>query len=518
MATLTYLGHASFLFETQQAAILIDPWLSPRGAFCGTWRQLPQNDHTLPWAKEKLKNKPTLIYITHEHEDHYDEETLEQLLPLCQGLVIPNYQSKFFEKTIQQNLDFPLTLLDENKTENFHDISYKIFIDESGINRDSAIFLKARDFSFLNLNDCKIYDRADWLSENCGNIDVLTVQFSGANMHPICYDMSEEEHLKISRQKKMRKFVAVNNFIRSINPKCYIPSAGPAVFSLPEHYDLNFQKDSIFPKWWEFSDYLKQRKNDVNFFPLDVLGSISKPNGDSLKVEKTAQEISREEVEEIIAYYRKVDQESPDKGTFSTSEVISFFENEMREKTAVLKDYPQLEMSSPIFFEITRTHEETLFYKIDAKTRSLEPTSRDDLTLPYYLHSTSIDALRNFMISGKGWGTYFLAFQFRGERRPDVYNSVIATFLVANNGEELDFGLKKLVEFRENEELITLTSSDRSKKISCRRYCPHQGADLKYAQFDGRYVHCPRHQWKFDCERGGVADNSGDTIEASYCP
>ena len=44
MTTLTYLGHACFLFETRAAACLIDPWLSPKGAFLGAWRQLPPND------------------------------------------------------------------------------------------------------------------------------------------------------------------------------------------------------------------------------------------------------------------------------------------------------------------------------------------------------------------------------------------------------------------------------------------------------------------------------------------
>ena len=39
---LTFLGHASFLFETENVAILSDPWFSQKGAFLGTWRQLPR--------------------------------------------------------------------------------------------------------------------------------------------------------------------------------------------------------------------------------------------------------------------------------------------------------------------------------------------------------------------------------------------------------------------------------------------------------------------------------------------
>ena len=38
---LTYMGHASFIFETNETALLMDPWYSAEGAFLGAWRQLP---------------------------------------------------------------------------------------------------------------------------------------------------------------------------------------------------------------------------------------------------------------------------------------------------------------------------------------------------------------------------------------------------------------------------------------------------------------------------------------------
>lgn len=59
-----------------------------------------------------------------------------------------------------------------------------------------------------------------------------------------------------------------------------------------------------------------------------------------------------------------------------------------------------------------------------------------------------------------------------------------------------------------------MLTADNGTSVSCKRFCPHQGADLKYAKFDGQYVVCPRHQWKFDCENGGKADNSADSINA----
>src|SRR4051812_21097031 len=102
--TLTYLGHAGFFFETEKAAVLIDPWLSRKGAFLGTWRQLPPNNHCLKWAIDKMKSKPTIVYVTHEHEDHYDEEALKQLLPHAQALTIAAFENTFLKKLIEKNL------------------------------------------------------------------------------------------------------------------------------------------------------------------------------------------------------------------------------------------------------------------------------------------------------------------------------------------------------------------------------------------------------------------------------
>src|SRR5690606_15844771 len=114
MTTLTYLGHASFFFETEKAACLIDPWFNPRGAFLGTWRQLPPNDHCLSWVLEKMKQKPVLVYVTHEHEDHYDEKTLHEILPHAAAFCVPDYENDFLKNLIARNLGVAPKLVAED--------------------------------------------------------------------------------------------------------------------------------------------------------------------------------------------------------------------------------------------------------------------------------------------------------------------------------------------------------------------------------------------------------------------
>ncbi|MDE1151580.1 MAG: MBL fold metallo-hydrolase [Micavibrio sp.] len=514
MTTLTYLGHACFLFETDAAAILIDPWLSPEGAFLGTWRQLPPNDHCLAFVEAKMKQKPVAIYVTHEHEDHYDEKTMRRLLPLAKALYIPDYENHFFKNLMVKNLGAAPQVLGEDAPEMFHDISFKIFIDESGINRDSAIFLKTPDLSFLDANDCKIFDRATFLLERCGPIDILSSQFSGANMHPICYDMPEESYREISRQKRMRKFVAVRNFIKDLKPRYYLPSAGPAVFPYPQHEALNFQEKNIFPKWWEFRDFLGG-KADVEFVPLDVLGTATGAAGQPPAFAGMAKEITDAEIMDIIHKYRALDAALPKAAKISEAAIFAFFGSEMNKKIEVLKSNPKVSIDCTLFIDIRKEDGTDTLYCLKPGTLQLEKADKSAIAPPYYLHTTSTAALEKFIQSGKGWGTYFLSFLFRGKRDPDVFDTALGTFFVANDAADLDYGLKKLVEFRDSDEYITLEAPDGKSSVSCRRFCPHQGADLTYANFDGKYVICPRHQWRFNCENGGKADNSNDTLDAT---
>ena len=40
---LKFLGHAGFLYETDNELLLMDPWMSDQGAFDSSWFQFPSN-------------------------------------------------------------------------------------------------------------------------------------------------------------------------------------------------------------------------------------------------------------------------------------------------------------------------------------------------------------------------------------------------------------------------------------------------------------------------------------------
>lgn len=72
---ITWLGQAGLLFETGGLTIIIDPYLSNscQKLNADSFRRVPVDERF-------LKLKPDVIICTHNHQDHYDEETLQYYL------------------------------------------------------------------------------------------------------------------------------------------------------------------------------------------------------------------------------------------------------------------------------------------------------------------------------------------------------------------------------------------------------------------------------------------------------
>ena len=61
---LKFLGHAGFMYETQNELILMDPWMSTEGAFDSSWYQNPPNhDFGATIRDEILSSLNQLTYL-----------------------------------------------------------------------------------------------------------------------------------------------------------------------------------------------------------------------------------------------------------------------------------------------------------------------------------------------------------------------------------------------------------------------------------------------------------------------
>lgn len=73
---LTWITQAGFLLEWDNFKVMIDPYLSDH---CGELN--PASKRRIPVDEKYLAIKPDVIITTHDHLDHFDEQTLDSVLP-----------------------------------------------------------------------------------------------------------------------------------------------------------------------------------------------------------------------------------------------------------------------------------------------------------------------------------------------------------------------------------------------------------------------------------------------------
>src|SRR5881398_1302039 len=124
----TFWGHNCFLIETESEALLIDPWLNDRGAFYGSWHQWPPNGHLRETVRQRCAGKALKIFISHEHQDHFDKASLRVFAehPDC-SVFIPAYRDKFLLDTLE-SMNLRTTELAEGEKIGAG-IQFQIFID-----------------------------------------------------------------------------------------------------------------------------------------------------------------------------------------------------------------------------------------------------------------------------------------------------------------------------------------------------------------------------------------------------
>jgi UDP-MurNAc hydroxylase len=203
---ITYIGHAGFMVDVGPEAILCDPWLSPAGAFAGSWFQWPANDHIEPDSLERA----THLYVSHHHRDHFDEWFLDG-------------RSRSFKERVQVVLArYPhgdlRGMMEDCGYAKIHEVHQgTVFTTDAGtelflqrelnpLHQDSSITIHADGITFTNSNDCKLIAPQEGdIVDRYGSVDALAMQFSGATFHPTSYEYPEDELLKICRFRRATK-------------------------------------------------------------------------------------------------------------------------------------------------------------------------------------------------------------------------------------------------------------------------------------------------------------------------
>jgi UDP-MurNAc hydroxylase len=506
----TFLGHAGFLVETADALLLADPWLSAGGAFDGAWFQYPCNHHLAPYVRERFAafEGECYVYVSHEHPDHYDRAFLATIASERVTLVIPHFTNDRMEReTRSAGFGRVLALRNNESVPLGAQAKLTLYVDDTELNRDSAILVRDRDGSFFNMNDCKLFDALPAIVEREGNPDVFTCQYSGAIWHPTCYEYDAERYAAISKKKYLAKFEAVARAIDLLRPKLYFPSAGPPCFLDPDLFALNEQETNIFPAAEKVLAYLERRlqKNPVPLFHAVPGDRIEISNGYVDAISLAEHVAAEERISYLRRYARQVGPVAADLRHADPQDVFARLRAEMDAKLERFRFAERIDV--PLYLQIAELPNRVL--RIDFQARAITEVA----SMPseqYYALAAPAWTFRRVLERKITWDEFGLGFRVRLRREPDVYQPFLYAFLILEI-DTIDLYCRRMEELEARGDRIVVESG--GKKYSILRYCPHMGADLTAAHVDDNGIlTCPRHRWQYDLTSGGVCTNNAASI------
>lgn len=509
---ITYLGHAGFCVETLNSLVIMDPWLSPTGAFDSAWFQFPRNHHLAAFIQEKLQstNKECFLYISHEHKDHFDPAFLNSLESRNFTLIVPKFQrTKLIRYLSDYRCKGMIQCLDNQRIP-IPGGSVTVYLDDSEMDRDSAILVQADGQAFFNINDCKIHDRLSEIKQMVGAIDVFTAQFSGAVWHPTCYDYPRKTYEAISSRKMISKFETVARAIDTLKPKTYLTSAGPACFLDPALIHLNFERMNIFPHAQKFIDYVQKRlKRSKTSCHEPMPGDVFDVN--QMKFVSLAKErVTEKNFEKYIMHYADMYEVyfKDRQYQYAKEELDELYERlreVLMEKLTLLTLRDRVKI--PLYFRLSDQPERML--RVDFVRAEIEYAT-DIPEGNYYSITAPSWEIARVLNHRLTWEDFTLTFRMRLNRDPDIYHVVIHGFLMME-AEDMNRFCAQVLRAETNQTRALFEVGGR--RYSIHRYCPHQGADLTQAWVqDGRFLTCPRHRWQFDLDNEGKCTTNNTSI------
>lgn len=512
---LTYLGHAGFLLETADAIVVADPWLSPEGAFDSAWMQFPQNHHLADLVREKLERSPKarFLYVSHEHKDHFDPAFLETIRQRDFTVVVARFAREELRDRLGRYGAREVIACEDGQVVPLPGGGHlKLFVQEEGVNRDSALLVHAEGRTFLNINDCKIHDRLSRIAAEDGPIHAFTGQFSGAIWHPPCYEYDQKHYETISRRKMFSKFEAVARAIDVLKPRIFLSSAGPACFLDPKLLHLNFQPVNIFPRAGKFFTYVQKRlKNTAT--------ELCEPMpGDTLDLEtfqwthRVQERVTDENFEAYVRAYaeRMAPVFAARQRNLAREEVDAILVRlacELQRKVDHLPLRGRVE--APLYVALEERPE--VWLRVGFLQGRVEPVRQIDAEHRHTLVVSAGDVVR--VLDGHLlWEDFLLSMRLRMSRNPDDYDAIVHGFLALETADLPAFCDGILATEAKQERMVVEAEG---RRYSVHRFCPHQGADLCEAWVErGRYLICPRHRWQFDLENDGKCTMNATSIHA----
>ena len=517
----TSLGHAGLRIDAPGVRLLADPWVSPGGAFLGSWFPFPDNSHLAPTVLHDVD----VVVVSHEHLDHLDLELLAELPPDV-PVIVPRYPSTIMQRRLREVGRARVVTLDawERYPLGDRDGWLTVIPEQCPMSHDAAVLVCVAGRSVLHANDARIslsqVRRA--MDEVGGAIDLMGVQMSGASWHPVCYDYDQQDLDRISEAKRTGKLKAVTRLTRSVRPRLVMPYAGPPCFLDPDLFEHNggLHGPGIFPDQSEAMAWLRDHLPDqrgVVLLPGDrvVLGEephvLSDPEWSSFSLDGSPAE-RRSYLEAYAARRRpEIDRAWADNPEPAHDSGLAQRFAEHLESLGTLSGYFLARIGITVRFEVSGPAGGTW----DARIGPDRVTVDLDGGAGHADYLLRMDARwLDGVVSGRTrWEELLLSLRFTARREPDLYNDYLVGLL-----KHADLAALRAVEEFETarDPFEEIEVEDNGRRVRISRYCPHAGEDLAETGVVGNgVVRCLGHNFEYDLATGECTNARSDPISVT---
>jgi len=506
---ITALGHAGLKVESSSTTLLVDPWLSPFGAFQSSWFQYPENQHVL----DASLLSPTAIAVSHEHLDHLDPWFLARVADTV-PVLIPRYPSPATTRKVRAVRGGTIIELEPWRWFEVGPDTRVMFVTEdSPLNHDAAVVVVANGRVLLDLNDARL-SPAQILQIRAavgGDIDVLTIQGSSATWHPMRYELPLQRKLELTHQKRVAKLQYVERVVTAAAPTDVLPFAGPPCFLDDELISVNHEMDGgLFPDQFAVVDWLQRRGHPgiSVLLPGDTFDAATRdrvrhPLWDGFE--------SGDRWEYLRAYAAR------------RTDAIQRTKHEYPEPTRSMwepfRDYFEALLSLSPYFN----HRIAMRVGFDLEGpgggswsvdfRDGRSGVYDELADCGYRYRFETRWLPAILEGRVPWEDFFLSLRFTASRQPDIYNDHLLGLLKFACRASLDAVESYEVAVPAPDRITVAAEGDR---YSVQRYCPHAGADLGDTSqvLPGRVLRCLNHYYEFDLETGRCLNGDSPPLDS----
>ena len=500
-----YFGHVSIFVQTDNVSIVTDPWLHKNGAFKASWFQFPDNTEIdFSWVKDL-----DYVCLSHEHQDHYDINFLKTLNEKTK-IVTASFNNKRFIKHLRNNLNNEIIEVNHKDTLLLGDVKYTPIVQVPMGVEDSAMIFDTGEEVIMNFNDMKpSHKDLDWVNDNY-DVTYLFKQFSGASWYPLLYDYSKEEMHNLCRDKRLFKYKVIVDVIKKLNPKVYIPCAGPPCFLNEEVFEVNLLEENTFPTQADIYRFFEEEHPEIAKKTAVLMPGDSIPTGADIK-EMTEENLKEEcftNKREYLVKYKKRRDDIIDK-TLSEIENVNY---SLLDK-CIKYFYPLMFSAKQLCHNIGGSILLNIFGEIEEKIvvdfgnklnrNSIRYFDKDNYFYEFTIEGKHLNQVLDKKIT---WEDLFLSLRFTVKRDPDEYSEHLMAFLKL--ADPIAYKQYELFHFGDDsskEEMFVLNHE--GKEYLVQKYCPHSRGDLSKGHVCDGNLRCPIHNWKFSLESGECLNN-----------